>query len=491
MSPERWLQVKNLFTEAAAKPSDERNEFLEMACGGDAELRGEVENLLAEDRADDFLEKPVYAADPRLFENLEDLTGKTLGHYKIMRELGRGGMGIVYLGHDTRLDREAAIKLISPRGIYDARLYDRLCVEARAVGKLAHPGIAAVYTLQECEAGLYAAFEYVPGRTLREYSASGALQFSKVADIALQSAEALSSAHAHGIVHRDLKPENIMLTGDGLVKILDFGLAGIESAGEAGTGLTQSGAFIGTPSYASPEQLLGQPVGFASDIFSLGVLLYELATGRHPFGGTDSVVTIARVLQGDFEDASTVNADVLPAFDRILRRCMQKNPADRYAGMNDLLADLRVFSSGSATKPPPPLRSRALFWWRFHQAVAGFCYYGMLYPLWRVKEWLGGAQGSILFFPVVVAVGVAANLRLHLWFTSSFDPANLNEYRRNVAGWIRRADWLFVIMLAATAIRIHVQHAIIATLVMGAAIGALAAFYWIEPATVKASLEKE
>ena len=493
VNPERWRQIKTLFAQAAPKSTEERDAFLEKACRGDAELRNEVENLLAEDRADDFLEKPVYDAAPWLFENAhpatENLVGKTLGTYKILRELGRGGMGVVYLGHDNRLDREAAVKLISPHGAYDARFYDRLMLEARAVGKLAHPGIATVYTLEECEAGLYAAFEYVEGRTLRGVLAGGALPFTKAVDIVMQAAEAIYAAHSQGIVHRDLKPENIMLSGDGRVKILDFGLAGIESAGSAGTGLTQTGVFIGTPAYASPEQLLGHPVSYASDIFSLGVLLYELVTGRHPFGGNDSIVTIARVLQGDFEDPSVVDKAIPREFDQIARRCLQKNPEERYPGMNDLISDLRIITREGNHEPRTRFNAKAFFWWRFHQAVAGFCYYGMLYPLWRVKEWMGGAEGSILFFPTLIAVGIAANLRLHLWFTSCFYKDSLNEQRRKVAGWIRRADWVFVIMLAVTALRIHTLHAIIATLMMGASIGALAAFYWVEPATAKATVK--
>ena len=493
VSPDRWQQIKTLFTQAAAKSTEDRAAFLEKACGSDIELRNEIENLFAEDKADGFLENPVYAATPRLFENdsttdgaAENLIGKMLGPYKILRELGRGGMGIVYLGYDTRLDRKAAVKLISPHGTYNNRIHDRFRLEARAVGRLTHPGIAAIYALEECEAGLYAAFEYVEGCTLRELLADGTPAFSKVTDIAIQVAEAISAAHAQGIVHRDLKPENIMLTRDGRVKILDFGLAGIESTGGTGTRLTQTGTFLGTPAYASPEQLLGHPVGYASDMFSLCVLLYELATGRHPFGGEDSIVTISRVLHGDFEDPSTVNDAVPRKFDRIVQRCLQKDPEKRYTGMNDFLADLGAITSGSDHKPRLRFQAKALFWWRFHQAVAGFCYYGMLYPLWRVKEWLGGIEGSILFFPALVAVGIAANLRLHLWFTSCFYPDNLREQQGNVAVWIRRADWIFVVMLAATALRIHTLHGIIATLVMGAAIGALAAFYWIEPATTKA-----
>ena len=251
--------------------------------------------------------------------------------------------------------------------------------------------------------------------------------------------------------------------------------------------LTRTGAFLGTPGYASPEQLSGKPVNCATDIFSLGILLYELATGRHPFAAIDSVATIARIIQDEVESPSRLNASIPAAFDRVILRCLRKRPEERYVSVRELLSALEHLTSG--TPKTAEVSPKAFRWWQIHQAVAGFGYYGMLYPLWRVKEWLGGVEGSLLFFPALIAVGVAANLRLHLWFTSSSYRSELPEQRRKVSGWIRCADWVFVIMLAVTALRIHTLHAIIATLLMAVAIGAFVAFHLIESATAKAAFD--
>jgi hypothetical protein len=165
-----------------------------------------------------------------------------------------------------------------------------------------------------------------------------------------------------------------------------------------------------------------------------------------------------------------------------------KNPVDRYVRTHDLLDALNHLLSNKASAPSKT--SPTLWWWQFHQACAGFGYYGMLYPLWKVKEWLGGIEGSLLFFPALIAIGISANLRLHLWFTSRLYPSELAEQRRRVSGWIRRADSLFVFMLALTAVRIHSLHAVIATLLMSVAIGALIAFSLIEPVTTRAALDR-
>ena len=486
MNPERWRQIKDLFENAVQKSTEERTLFLDTACKNDPDLRHEIENLLAHDRADSFLEKPVQF-EPSAGNTADKLIGRKIGPYEILGELGRGGMGIVCLGYDARLDRKVAVKMISPHGAYDAELHERLKTEARAVGRLSHPGIATVFSLEEGEDGLYAVFEHVSGRTLREILSAGVPAFSKVLDIALQTAQAIEAAHEKGIVHRDLKPENIMQTEDGRVKILDFGLARMGTAANTDARLTRTGAFLGTPGYASPEQLSGKPVNCATDIFSLGILLYELATGRHPFAAIDSVTTIARIIQDEVESPSRLNAAIPAAFDRIILRCLRKRPEERYVSVRELLAALEHLTSGAPeTVEVSPTAFR---WWQFHQAVAGFGYYGMLYPLWRVKEWLGGVEGSLLFFPALIAVGVAANLRLHLWFTSSSYRSELPEQRRKVSGWIRCADWVFVIMLAVTALRIHTLHAIIATLLMAVAIGAFVAFHLIESATAKAAFD--
>jgi serine/threonine protein kinase len=331
--------------------------------------------------------------------------------------------------------------------------------------------------------------EYVQGRTLREIICEKSISLAQALDIAVQIARALVAAHEHGIIHRDLKPENIMVTGSGTIKILDFGLARIESneSGRCIANLTLNGQFLGTPAYASPEQLLGNPVDRSTDLFSFGIVLFELTTFRHPFHASNAISTIARILEGEVPDPGQWNPDVPKELNRIVGCCLKKNPEDRYGRTQDLLEALSHLLDHKTAMPSQ--HSSTLWWWQFHQACAGFGYYGMLYPLWRVKEWLGGIEGSLLFFPALIAVGIAANLRLHLWFTSRFYPSELDEHRRGVFPWIRRADSLFVFVLALTAIRIHSLHAIIATLLMAVAIGALVAFSLIEPVTTRAALE--
>jgi hypothetical protein len=210
---------------------------------------------------------------------------------------------------------------------------------------------------------------------------------------------------------------------------------------------------------------------------------------------------IARILEGEVANLTEVNPALPKDLDRIVRRCLNKKAADRYGSTRNLLADLerthslqREKTSVDLPKPGDEVSGKAmtltpLWWWQFHQAVAGFGYYGMLYPAWRVKQWLGGVEGSLLFFPVLIAVGIAANLRLHLWFTSRFYISELPDQRRKASRWIRWADWLFAIMLAASAIRIHAMHAIIATLLMSVAIGSMVAFLLIEPTTTRAALD--
>lgn len=494
MDPERWERLKTLFTSALEKNAAQRDAFLADACREDPALLAELRALFDHHDEDGFLETPAFAPSPGPDGNAPAplREGAALGPYEIVRRIGSGGMGVVYLGRDRGLDRPVAIKMLADAFAGDRRRLERLRREARAAAMLPHPGIATVYSLEECDGRLYMVSEYVQGKTLRQVVESGPLPFPALLDVALQAARALAAAHDRGIVHRDLKPENIMLTDAGAVKILDFGLArrALPAPGEGD--LTRSGTFLGTPAYASPEQLLGRPAGPAADIFSLGTLLCELATGRHPFGGHPSLSTIARILAGQPEEDFSLHPDLPAAFVSVLRRCLARNPEERYSDARALLADLEPL----AARPLPafaataPRADGARWWWQFHQAAAGFGYYAMLYPLWRVKEWLGGVEGSLLFFPALVAVGVAANLRLHLWFTSRFYVSELPEQRRRVAPWVRAADWLFSAMLALTALRVHQEHAIIATLLMGASIGSLVAFLMVEPATARAALRE-
>jgi hypothetical protein len=227
-------------------------------------------------------------------------------------------------------------------------------------------------------------------------------------------------------------------------------------------------------------------------------MLYELAAGQHPFGKVDSMAIIARILEGETPDLLQLNPKIPRELDRIIRRCLKKNPNDRYNSTRDLLADLEQVADTAKEGTPwkvssaaPGSKTGALWWWQFHQAVAGFGYYAMLYPLWRVKQWLGGIEGSFYFFPALIAVGVAANLRLHLWFISGFYISEIEDQRRKVTRWIHWADWLFAFMLAISAVRIHTEHAIIATLLMAVAIGSFVASTLIEPTSARAALDKK
>ncbi len=495
LNPDRWQRLKKIFEEALNRDASERTAFLEKACCEDQSLRKEVEALLNTYGDDSFLEKPAYEAVPGLFESEtgDSLIGTRLGPYDVIRKIGKGGMGIVYLAQDIRLDRPVAIKMLAPKYTSDSKQRERLKREARAAAKFSHPGIATVYALEELGENLYIVSEYVQGPTLRQIMDRGPVAFPQILDMAIQIARALAAAHEQGIIHRDLKPENIVLTDSGAIKILDFGLARVTSKDRTAfpdLRLTRRGVFVGTPAYASPEQLLGSEVDESTDIFSFGLTLYELAAGRHPFLETDSITTISRILEADVQDLPRLNPAISGEFDRIIRRCLNKRSTDRYGNVRDLLVELELLRDKPGEETITG-SSTALWWWQFHQAVAGFGYYLMLYPMWRVKQWIGGIEGSLLFFPALIAVGIAANLRLHLWFTSKFYNAELPGQRRAVSRWIRWADYLFVLMLGISAVRIHTMHAIIATLLMAVAIGALVAFLLIEPTTSKAALDNK
>jgi len=490
LNPERWQQLKRLFEEALEKDVGARAAFLDEACRSDPNLRKEVQVLLDSYGEDSFLEKPAFEAAPDLFqsETEDSLIGTRLGVYEITRKIGHGGMGVVYLARDNRLDRPVALKMLAPRYTSNSHFRERLKREARAAAKFSHPGIATVYALEEIGDALCIVSEYVSGSTLLKLIECGPVPAPQLLDIAIQISKALAAAHEQGIVHRDLKPENVIWTESGSVKILDFGLARFEPNRDLSpeVRITRSGVFLGTPAYASPEQLLGSEVDRRTDIFSFGVLLYELATGEHPFGVTDSMSTIARILEAEVPDLTQVNPKISRGFDRIVHRCLKKKAADRFENARDLQAELEQLSAGHNIEPEVRAPS-ALWWWQFHQAWVGSMYYGMLYPLWVVKKSFPGIEGSLYFFPAIIAVGVAANLRFHLWFTSRFYVSELPSQRRRVSRWIRLADWIFVIILAVSAIRIHTVHAVYATLLMAVAIGGLVASSLIEPTTAKAA----
>jgi predicted Ser/Thr protein kinase len=498
-----WTRVNELFHQALELPRDERGAFLAQACGGDEPLRLELTSLLdAHDEANDFIEQPATRpADLAEAGVSADLVGRTIGHYRIVRVLGVGGMGIVFLADDTRLGRPVALKALAARFTKDPQRRERLRREARAAAALAHPGIATVYALEEFDDHVYIAGEFVPGETLRDELGRGPLPASRVIDTAVALARALEAAHDRGVVHRDLKPENVIRTPAGDVKILDFGLARMRDVPQPAAEITAEGALLGTPAYMSPEQIRGDAVDFRTDLFALGIMLYELATGAHPFAGSNAASTIARILEiqpphiTDRVPAMLSTAVGLGDLDRIIARCLEKHPDARYQSTHDLVTALEFAEAGGAPKARHSaeaaakglLRRRALGWWQFHQAAASVGYLAMLLPLWLARSWTPGLPDAVLFLVGLAAALIATTLRLHVWFAVRELPEESGVQRVQAGRWIRLADVVFVIVLAVSSAFAFQGHVEMAVLFLTAAVGVLIAFAIVEPATARAA----
>jgi len=272
------------------------------------------------------------------------MIGATVSHYRILERLGGGGMGVVYLAHDTKLDRQVALKFLPIEWSRDVELRERFLREARATSALDHPHICTIYEIDESPQGqLFIAMTYCPGETLKERIKAGPLSTDEAVTFAIQIAEALESAHENGVVHRDIKPANILITGRDQVKVVDFGLAKL--AGEAA--VTRDGAVIGTPAYMSPEQAKGEEVDGRSDLWALGVVLYEMLTGRRAFAADHERAVLLAITTRDPTPVDTLRSDVPAELLRILRRCLKRDPNRRYQSAAELLADLRRFRGES------------------------------------------------------------------------------------------------------------------------------------------------
>ncbi|MFM8535620.1 MAG: serine/threonine-protein kinase [Acidimicrobiia bacterium] len=480
MSAERWQRVGALFDRALATPPSSRLEVV-RASSEPQDVQDEVVELLKSHEASDgFLEPPSI---------LED--GATIGAYRIDRILGRGGMGVVYLAQDTRLHRPVALKALPPQLFRDDTMRARLRQEARAAAALSHPSIATVFALEEVGGQILIASEYIEGPTLREEISKGLMPMDRALDIAQQIASALTAAHARGITHRDLKPENVILTNSGSAKVVDFGLAQFDVAAQdlaSVTRLTEIGVIQGTPPYMAPEQLLGQPTSSRTDQFAFGVLLYELLTGRHPFGGGPLPATIARTIATEPDPA-----DLPPHLWSLITRAIQKNPEERFATTSDLAAALSSSAPRHQRSPAPrPVdTARTAFrWWRIHQLIVAWTYWSMVYPAWHVHQWTG-RWGVITFFVTLAIVIVGANTRFHLAFTASTYPEQLSAQRKKIGAMVFAADVGFSLMMMATGLVIAGDHtgwgALMAAFGLGAAIG----FVLIEPTTARAAFGDE
>jgi len=305
---------------------------------------------------------------------MQDLIGRTLGHYHVVEKIGAGGMGEVYRAHDERLDRDVAIKVIHEAVAQDPERLRRFEREAKAVARLAHPNILEIWDFGSENGVSYAVTELLEGETLRELISKEGLTAGKAVEHARVIADGLAAAHDKGIIHRDIKPENVFLTLDGRIKILDFGLAKLmlpeqDSSAESPTATldTAPGSLIGTVAYMAPEQVQGQPADHRSDIFSLGVVVYEMLAGHRPFGGSTTVETAAAILKEDPEAIATASPNVPASLAAVVLKCLEKRPEDRFSSAHDLSLTLGAVES---TAPAAPLAERTLISRRWPHVLA-------------------------------------------------------------------------------------------------------------------------
>jgi hypothetical protein len=458
VTPEQFARLKIVFQEALDQPTEVRRAWLREECGGDSVLLREAESLLNTfETAGDFLEEPAQV-DPGDLDTL--LPGTRVGSYQIVEEIGRGGMGVVYLAKDVRLGRRVALKSLPAAVAMQPDLRERLRREARAAATISHPAVAVVYALEELGDHLFMASEYVQGETLRNVIARGPLAPERARHIAVDIAGALSAAHEAGVIHRDLKPENVLIKADGSVKVVDFGIAHVE--GSDVSRLTRTGLALGTPAYMAPEQLLGGTVDTRADVYAWGVMLSEMLQGRHPLDQT-TTVTPATPFKGPLTT--------------IINRCLQPDPGARPSA-RELVQVL-----GSDSRSLTPTR----WWWEFHQGITALIYWLMVIPAWYARGQIGGAWGRAFFITTLAAVIVAANLRLHLWFTSRFYESELTSVHDRSGRWIRVADWVFAATLIAGGLLISNDRSPLTIVLPSVAVGAVVAFLLIEPVTARAA----
>lgn len=461
--------------------------WLDEAAPDDSVVRAEVRSLLDHhSRAGAFLTQPVAEAAPHLLEEEHTLEpGTVLGAYTVVREIGRGGMGRVYLASDGRLGRTVALKALAPQWTREPLHRDRLRREARAAAVLTHPGICTVYALEELDGELYIATEFVEGHTLRDEIADATRpSIETIVATARELASALSSAHAKGITHRDLKPENVMRTRDGRIKVLDFGLARVE-AGPGGIAATLTaplpGGIIGTPAYMSPEQIEGRTAGPAADVFSFGVLMYEWISGRHPFQAGSPLATLARVLDST-PDPLGNHAHVPAWLSDVVDRCLRKPVNERFGSASELL---QAFDHPAIVERRP---GRSSTWWRTHQLVAIVLYTIAAAHAWQIKEWLREPISLWVFVVMGIGGSVGGIIRGHLVFTDVMNRPHLTSELARTKTVRLFTDVLMATLLTIDALLLIESEPLTAVLTIALATGIALAAVLMEPATTAALL---
>jgi serine/threonine protein kinase len=375
MNPEQWKAISKIFHSAIQIEPGQREAFLDQACGDDSTLRREVESLLAaSDAAGDFIENSPTAISLPSADSHQHLScGEVIGHYTIEKIIGTGGMGEVYLASDTRLNRPVAIKRLPATLSINPAFLRRFRTEAQAAAILNHPNIATIYSVEQFDVDPFITMEYVEGKTLGAVTPAGGQDIRTFLNLFVDISAALQHAHEKGITHRDIKPGNIMVSSAGAPKILDFGLAhiaaethptedmGVTQPGQEigtpaaeDTGVTQPGQVIGTPAYMSPEQAEGSGVDHRSDIFSLGVVMYEALTGKRPFRGSSHAEVVSNVLKLDPPPVANLRAETPFLISRLISRCMAKDKKERFQSMQEVSTILcetkAVIDAGTSTQ---------------------------------------------------------------------------------------------------------------------------------------------
>ena len=369
MDAGRWKRVDDLLQAALRLPAEQQEAFLRQACAGDDVLAEEVKSLLrSHGELGDFLEKPALDGGTQNVPSKEApeacaIVGQTVAHYKVLRQLGSGGMGVVYEAEDIRLGRRVALKFLPEKLVCDERALRRFEREARAASSLNHPNICTIYEVEEHDHQPVIVMELLEGMSLKQRIQQGPIATDELLDFGIQTSDALAAAHAKGIIHRDIKPGNMLIVGHGRIKILDFGLAKVcgprvvadQSEEES---LTLDGVIPGTTSYMSPEQVRGEEIDARSDLFSLGVVLYEMATGQKPFVGKNRVLLMDAILNAKPTPVTKVNSSVPAALETIIARTLEKKREKRFQHAADICSDLKRLK-GETEKAPTAVANAA------------------------------------------------------------------------------------------------------------------------------------